>query len=279
MNNPEITAIERAMRDDPTVEPLLAILAALVRIGGDDKGVPGWEGVVPDSSRLSEGFPLADARLIPDDIEGLGKQFSRFVAALLEKEPDDAREIELFYSDRKTFRALLSGVLTQEYHFPDAFTGSRPATLLAANETLRRLLDPLNRSAERDRLLDTWSAAYCPVCGAAPHLSLIDGEEGRLTLSCGRCFARWKFHRMTCPFCGESGKQKTRYFTVENDPAHRVYVCDTCKRYLKSVDTKERPTAFARLEDLMTIRLDIVAKREGYVRDTVDLVSVLAMDT
>ena len=220
---------------------------------------------------------MADDRLIPDDTEWLAGRFSQFVAAVLKGDPEGAAETGRVYAPNEASRALLSGVLTQEYQFPDGFKGSRAATLLAANETLRLLLAPVAASAERDGLLDKWAAAYCPVCGAAPHLALIEGDEGRRFLSCGRCFTRWNFRRMVCPFCGEAGKDKTRYFTVENDVAHRVYVCDTCKHYLKSVDTRVKATPFARLEDLATIRLDIVAKREGYIRDTVDLVSVLVM--
>ncbi len=96
-------------------------------------------------------------------------------------------------------------------------------------------------------------------------------------LSCSRCLTRWKFRRLTCAFCGESKPRNVRYFTAEGDIVHRVYVCDTCKHYIKSVDLREKETVFGRLEDLMTIRLDLVAKREGYVRDSVDLVSILAM--
>jgi hypothetical protein len=279
MKDPEIAAIKRAMSDDPKIEPLLAILTGFVRIGGEDAGTQKQAGAAPDPGRLSEGFPLADARLIPDDVERLGKRFARLVSVVLEKDPKGAEEIVGFYGDRQAFRALLSGVLTQEYLFPEGFGGSRPVALLAANETLRYLLNPVKENAERAGFLDKWAASYCPVCGAAPHLSLIEGEDGSLSLSCGRCLTRWKFRRLTCPFCGETGREKTRYFTVENDPVHRVYVCDTCKHYLKSVDSKERPTPFARLEDLTTVRFDIVAKREGYIRDTVDLVSVLVMDT
>lgn len=278
MKDPEIIAIQQAMKDDPKIEKLLDILLALVRIDREDDGTIVQPGLSLDMSRLSEGFVLADTRLIPDDLGYLEARFCRLVGTLLEKDPNGADGIIRFYGDRKAFRALLSGVLAQEYHFPDTFTASRPAALLAANETLRCLLDPIRVNVEHAKGLDKWVTSYCPVCGAAAHLSFIEGEEGRLALSCSRCLMRWKFRRISCPFCGETGREKVRYFTAENDPIHRVYVCDTCKHYLKSVDTRQRPTAFARLEDLMTIRLDVVARREGYLRDTVDLVSLLVMD-
>ena len=54
-----------------------------------------------------------------------------------------------FYGDRKAFRELLSGVLTQEYHFPEAFGASQPVALLAANETLRRLAAQVDHHCHR----------------------------------------------------------------------------------------------------------------------------------
>jgi FdhE protein len=277
MKDPEISAIEQAILTDPKIEGLLKVLQRLVRINREGPGGTRGAGFVPDESVLSDGFPLADARLLPDDIEQLQGRFSRFVGVLLEKDPKAIDEIVRFYTDGKVFRGLLSGVLAQEYQFPHEFGGPEPVVLLAANEALRWLLDPLREHAERTDLFRKWIASYCPVCGAAPHLCSIEGEDGRLFLSCSRCSARWKFRRMTCPFCGEAGKEKTRYFTAEDDPIHRVYVCETCKHYLKSVDLREKPIVFPRLEDIISIRLDVVAKREGYLRDTVDFVSVLAM--
>ena len=276
MKDPEITAIKQAILADPKIEESLRILLNLVKISREAQGVSEGSDYVLDESMLSEGFPLADARLLPHDIGPLRERFSRLVGVILENDPRSADEIIRFYADGETFRGLLSGVLAQEYQFPVTFTGSGSAALLAANETLLWLLIPIRQQAQRGNLFGQWVASYCPVCGAAPHLSLIEGDEGRLFLSCSRCLARWKFRRMTCPFCGQTEQKNLRYFTAERDTVHRVCVCESCKHYLKSTDLREKATVFPRLEDLMTIRLDIVAKREGYVRDTVDLVSVLA---
>jgi FdhE protein len=277
MKDPEVTAIERAIVDDPKIEDSLRILLKLVKISRQRHGGPEGSDFIPDGSRLAEGFPLADTRLLPHDMGELRERFSRLVGVMLEKDPKGTDEIIRFYGDEGVFRSLLSGVLTQEYQFPGAFTGSRHVTLLAANETLLPSIIDVRQEAERRDLFGEWAASYCPVCGAPAHLSLIEGDEGRLFLSCSRCLTRWKFHRMMCAFCGESKQRNLRYFTAEGDIVHRVYVCETCKHYLKSVDLGEKATVFPRLEDLVTIRLDLVAKREGYIRDTVDLVSILAM--
>jgi FdhE protein len=276
MKDPEISAIQHAIGDDPKIKTLLGILLAFVKMDREPEERAGQTGFTTDPTRLSEGFPLADARLVPNEIEKLRERFSRVTGVILAEDPKGRDQIIRSYSDPKLLRDLLTGALTQEYRFSDGFEGSQAVALLAANETLLTILGPIRDNAQQTGLLDKWAASYCPVCGAAAHLCLIEGEDGRLLLSCSRCCMRWKFRRMACPFCGEAGKEKTRYFTVENDPIHRVYVCETCKHYLKSVDSREKPIVFARLEDLMTIRLDIIAKREGYLRDTVDLVSVMA---
>ena len=116
------------------------------------------------------------------------------------------------------------------------------------------------------------------MCGAFPNLSFIRGDENRLLLSCSRCFTIWQHRRVKCPFCGEVDSKKLRYFEAENDKVHRVYVCDTCKNYLKCTDQREKPVIYPRLEDLITLKLDFVAKRDGYIRETVDLVGMLLLE-
>jgi FdhE protein len=277
VKDPEIAAIEKAMKADPKIKEFLGILLDLIKVCGKYRGGGRRSGSLIEANHLTEGFPLADARFLPSDTEQLEEHFSRVVSVLLKKDPKKADGTIRYYTEGNAFHGLLSGVLAQDYKFPGTFTGSEPVTLLAANETLLCLLAPVRDEAVEKNLIASWTAPYCPVCGASPHFSLIEGEAGNLFLSCSRCFTRWKYRRMACPFCGESEQKKARYFTTEGDTVHRVYVCETCKHYLKSVDSRDKGTVFPRVEDLATIRLDLVSRREGYVRDTVDLVTVLTM--
>lgn len=106
----------------------------------------------------------------------------------------------------------------------------------------------------------------------------------------------WNHPRIKCPFCGETEQKNLRYFEAKEDETpeegdkdhlrnYRVYVCDTCKHYIKALDEREMPDTiskesfYPRLEDILTIEFDIVARREGYVRETVDLVGLLLMET
>jgi FdhE protein len=53
---------------------------------------------------------------------------------------------------------------------------------------------------------------------------------------------------------------------VENDEAHRVDVCDSCKRYIKTIDSRQMNRGINLLvENLSTLALDIVAQKEGFL--------------
>ena len=157
---------------------------------------------------------------------------------------------------------------------------SEPLILLAAHETLRPAFDVLWNIARTDYAdaLSGWSELFCPICGARPNLSFIEEEENRSLLFCSRCPAHWSFSRVTCPFCGETDHRNLRYFQVEDDNSHRVYVCDTCSHYIKAALGESGRHIHARLLDLLTLRLDAVARREGYTRDTLDLLGILLLD-
>ena len=46
-----------------------------------------------------------------------------------------------------------------------------------------------------------WEHGYCPICGSAPILSIIDQEGGR-SLVCSFCWKDWSVKRVQCAFCG-----------------------------------------------------------------------------
>lgn len=116
--------------------------------------------------------------------------------------------------------------------------------------------------------LDQVPRGTCPVCGDLPIMGYLRSEDGLRVLECSRCGTRWGFPRMTCPFCMTSEQEKLRYIYAEEDPAHRVYLCDRCKKYLKvtvSFSGKEEELVIP-LEDLTTAHLDLAAEEKGYSR-------------
>lgn len=140
-----------------------------------------------------------------------------------------------------------------------------------------------------------WRRGRCPICGSEPWLARLAREDGRRTLVCSLCRTEWPFDRLRCPFC-EGGDQRfdaspplspplatsplsspplggieggirpqIRYFTVNDDEAHRVNCCDRCQRYLKTVNEcliGHRVNLL--LEDVVTVHLDTLAREYGY---------------
>lgn len=103
----------------------------------------------------------------------------------------------------------------------------------------------------------------CPVCGSRPGLAVLDKDTGKRYLYCGLCEIKWRFQRLGCPYCYS---RESQFITVEGLEKYRLYVCEKCKGYLKTIDGKKAGDAEVNLffEDINTIQLDLLAMREGY---------------
>lgn len=114
--------------------------------------------------------------------------------------------------------------------------------------------------------LRDWLRGYCPICGSFPHMSELRGEGQRYFL-CSFCDFKWIGERLKCPFCENSDHEKLRYFYAEGQEAYRVDVCEGCKQYIKTVDTRKLDyEPDLNLEDIVTIHLDIMASEKGFNR-------------
>lgn len=112
---------------------------------------------------------------------------------------------------------------------------------------------------------DSWRHGKCPICGSDPAIARLSVDDGQRILACSLCHTEWAFDRLRCPFC-ESGEQPfLRYFTVNDDKAHRVDCCNKCRRYLKVVDERisGRPASLP-VENIVTDQLDVLAREQGY---------------
>ena len=127
---------------------------------------------------------------------------------------------------------------------------------LRANvEMLKGRIDPEN-----------WLKGYCPICGGAPNMSALK-EEGRRFLQCSFCGFDWPAERLACPFCGNGDHEKLHYLYAEGREEYRADLCDNCRQYIKTVDTRKTvPDAELDIEDIATLHLDILASQRGYKR-------------
>ena len=111
---------------------------------------------------------------------------------------------------------------------------------------------------------ELWRRGFCPVCGGSPDLAYLDKERGSRWLLCSRCDTEWLFKRLECPYCGTQKQDNLAYFT--NDKGlYRVYVCERCRHYLKTVDLRlTEDEVLLPLERFLTLDLDIQCQKNGY---------------
>ncbi len=111
--------------------------------------------------------------------------------------------------------------------------------------------------------LNLWYREYCPVCGGTPTFAALTSETGPRTLLCPRCYGEWIYARIGCPFC-KSTESQTYYACGES--GYRLYVCEVCNRYLKTVDLRDRKMSLCLpVECLVTVSMDIAARERGFI--------------
>ena len=85
-------------------------------------------------------------------------------------------------------------------------------------------------------------------------------------LGCGLCGSEWQTNRVRCPSCGETNPERLPGWQSETHPAARVEACETCQRYVKSVDLTLDARAVPEVDELRSLSLDLWAVERGYVR-------------
>lgn len=134
-----------------------------------------------------------------------------------------------------------------------AYNSLKPSVTLCAEQLSRYLED-----------LAGWEKGYCPVCGTFPGLAVLD-HDGRRLLHCRFCWTTWPAKRVFCPFCEKSGGNNLHSLYSEQEKDLRVDVCDDCKKYLKTVDTRAAERIiYPPLEQIASLHLDIIARQRGY---------------
>ena len=111
----------------------------------------------------------------------------------------------------------------------------------------------------------SWQKTNCPICGRKSSMSILRREDGLHVMQCQVCRTQWAYPRAKCVVCGNDNNETYKYVYDEADEAHRVYVCDGCKKYIKTTDARmlDRDVD-VEVEDLATLVLDYVAKERGY---------------
>jgi FdhE protein len=113
----------------------------------------------------------------------------------------------------------------------------------------------------------TWYRGYCPVCGGGPDFAALDRQGGRRRLLCSRCDSTWTFLRVGCPFCGNQDPRQLGHYPSD-DAAYRLNVCESCRRYIKTIDLREASgDPMLEVERVLTVGMDLAAHEAGYQRE------------
>jgi FdhE protein len=172
--------------------------------------------------------------------------------------PDDATTQELFVSQAFIPGSNLLIHLKQPVS-PEAFG-------FLLNHTVKLFMQQYGKIVASLYDFEQWQKGDCPICGGRPNLALFEKETGKRYLYCGMCEINWRFQRLGCPYCLNVESQ---FFTVdgERQEKYRVYFCDHCRGYLKTINCKNANDDEIDLfwEDINTVYLDILALQEGYL--------------
>lgn len=222
--------------------------------------------------RLARGEPLLDGAACVADWPGLARTLAAVCAVAAEHRPDEAaawRALAGRAADEPWLRSAVADHLARTAH-----PARRPADVAAAEPTLLDLalnhaLHPI-LAAHADAWLplvseETWHRSLCPICGGAADFAALLPAGGARRLLCARCDAEWTAPRGVCPFCGESAAGRLSYFPAGPDGVYRLYTCETCRRYLKTIDLRElaRPVHLP-VERVLTVGMDLAAREAGY---------------
>jgi len=165
--------------------------------------------------------------------EELQKAFAEFL------KEDEIGDVENLYLDLKLLQFLV-------------FYSLKPSLKETAEKTKGKLKNA------------NWTKGYCPVCGHYPHMASLR-KNGKKYVKCSFCGHEWSIERIYCPFCDNKDHEKLSYIKADGEDGYQVYLCDKCKRYLKTVDERTIENVVdLDLEDIATLHLDMLAQKKGY---------------
>jgi FdhE protein len=133
----------------------------------------------------------------------------------------------------------------------------------------RACIQPIAERLQVEILLDrNYLKSTCPACGGLPQFAILrpEGEGASRSLVCSFCLREWNFRRIVCPSCGEENKEKLPRFSAAEYGHVSVDACDSCMRYMKSVDMTVDGHAEPLVDEAATAALDLWAVDRGYTK-------------
>jgi formate dehydrogenase accessory protein FdhE len=110
----------------------------------------------------------------------------------------------------------------------------------------------------------------CPFCGGSPWIGArregSEMEGAKRMLGCALCGGEWSFGRILCPSCFQDDPHRLPTFQNDKHPTVRIEACETCHRYVKSIDLSQDARPIPEVDDLVSLSMDLWAVEQGYER-------------
>ncbi|OFX62095.1 MAG: hypothetical protein A2046_16800 [Bacteroidetes bacterium GWA2_30_7] len=92
-------------------------------------------------------------------------------------------------------------------------------------------------------------------------------------MACICCSTTWQFRRLKCSFCLNENKEDLGYLNIENYNDISAYVCDKCRRYIKTLKIKDEESIYFNqkyiIDYLTTGDIDIAAIQNKYIQESI----------
>lgn len=273
-NLPE--ACRRHIREN---SDFLKILEVNVKIEEEKRKLLEKIGTVKHKDGISSGedLPVLDRKSLQPKLDKAPGVFSRIIELLREYRPElkgDLEKIEkMIGKDKNGVKEMVKCVICAELvEMGDGINADLAIEVLEL--AARPFFEAYSRAASLRIPDKEFFEGACPICGGEPYLSILREEAGKKLLRCGLCDWEWRFPRIKCPFCGTEEQKHLQYLEIpgKEGKGWKIEVCLNCKRYLKSVDTREAgEIRLPRVLDLATLPYDVLAENEGYQRRPIRL--------
>ena len=110
----------------------------------------------------------------------------------------------------------------------------------------------------------------CPFCGGAPWIgarrAVAEADGAARFLGCSLCGGEWPLARVHCASCEEQNPERLPCFRSDPYPVVRIEACETCRRYVKSIDLTVDGNAIPEVDELASLGMDLWAASEGFAR-------------
>ena len=197
--------------------------------------------------KLKEKFPLVSVSDFELDEVSCRQLFEKISRIILEKNPGlkSSAEVLIAAMDKGDLkvedlcRALLASDDSVFEKYAEELKVDKKLLAFIAYNSIKPSLNVFaEKTAEQLEPDYFWGKGYCPVCGSAPAIAVLQGEGERF-LRCGFCGHQWSAMRIYCPFCENKDSKTLSYFYSESEPEYRVDICEACNKYIKTVDLRK----------------------------------------